>query len=382
MAKDDFPAIRGIDACNSEMGCRPEVFAQAFRFLREQKQPPRMGENKERGHSLRVTYHVGEDFLDISDGLRAMDEAMLYFDMRAGDRLGHALALGLNPKEWYQRKGRRIFLTRHDMLDNATWMLQNLRQIGKLSQALEDELEWVFLEQFSYVYKKNIPFQLKDYNVLPQEYYRAWLLRGDDPECYEHVQDHLKFHRILKITKPGFESHRFLRTGAYASILDGIRYGDPSVCQLYYSYHFDEKVRNDGKEVVEYQVSDAYIDGVCTLQKIMAQRIAQANIGIETNPTSNYLISSIKRYDEHPILSFNDNGLVNAPDNPHLLISINTDDAGVFETSLENEYALLARALEQMAGENGKLRFSPSDIYKWLDQIREMGLRLSWKKDT
>ena len=38
------------------------------------------------------TYHVGEDFLDIADGMRAIDEAIEYLEMGACSRIGDALA--------------------------------------------------------------------------------------------------------------------------------------------------------------------------------------------------------------------------------------------------------------------------------------------------
>jgi hypothetical protein len=151
---------------------------------------------------------------------------------------------------------------------------------------------------------------------------------------------------------------------------------------LYYHYHFNDKARKCGEEVVEFEVSTSYIESVITLQRIMARRIASTNIGIETNPTSNYLISNIERYDEHPILRFNDAALANKPDNPHLLISVNTDDMGIFETNLENEYALLARSIEQLINDDGKPRYAPTDIYNWLDSVRIMGLRQSWKLNS
>lgn len=379
---DTFVPILGIDACNSEMGCRPEVFAQSFRYLREIRVTPTILKPADRKRSLRITYHVGEDFLDIADGLRAIDEAMLFFDMRAGDRLGHTLALGLDPQRWYGRKGRRIFLPRQDLLDNAVWMLHNLRGEGLLPQRLEHELEQAIQIQYNHVYRKNLPFQTQDFSIGSQDYYRAWMLRGDDPNAYRDAVKHEEFLNRLDLITPGFDGYRYLNAGTQAFNLDGIRRSDPGARQLYMHYHFNKDVRRDGEELVEYKISGAYIDAVCQLQRVMARRIAQANIGIETNPTSNYLISSVERYEEHPILAFNDAGLRNAPGNPHLSISINTDDLGVFETSLENEYALLARALEQSIGDNEKPRYAPSDICDWLDRVRVMGLRQSWKANN
>jgi adenosine deaminase len=63
---------------------------------------------------------------------------------------------------------------------------------------------------------------------------------------------------------------------------------------------------------------------------------------------------------------------------PQLNVSINTDDQGVFNTSLENEYSLLARSLENMKDENGDRKYNDKMIYQWLDNIRQMGLMQSF----
>ena len=60
----------GIDAANNELYCRPEVFAQAFRYLKdffgdyydyETFQTKAL-------KSIGFTFHAGEDFYDIADG--------------------------------------------------------------------------------------------------------------------------------------------------------------------------------------------------------------------------------------------------------------------------------------------------------------------------
>ena len=60
---------------------------------------------------------------------------------------------------------------------------------------------------------------------------------------------------------------------------------------------------------------------------------------------------------------------------PQMNVSINTDDKEVFVTRLENEYALLALALEQVRKADGTPKYKREFIYQWLDNIREMGLR-------
>ena len=69
-------------------------------------------------------------------------------------------------------------------------------------------------------------------------------------------------------------------------------------------------------------------------------------------------------------------------DCPQLSVSVNTDDQGVFATSLENEYALLASALENVTDENGNYVYVKSMIYDWIDDVRRMGNDQSFKEQN
>lgn len=107
--------IRAIDAATFEIGCRPETFATEFRYLRSD--PPWSLDNTkpwfiEKGPTgcMQVTYHAGEDFLDLADGMRAIDEAICYLNLQRGDRIGHALALGVAPELHYKFKENQIWL--------------------------------------------------------------------------------------------------------------------------------------------------------------------------------------------------------------------------------------------------------------------------------
>ena len=56
------------------------------------------------------------------------------------------------------------------------------------------------------------------------------------------------------------------------------------------------------------------------------------------------------------------------------MVSINTDDKGIFATSLEREYSLLSAALEKdyMKGVSPN---SPTAVFKWLDGVRDLSFR-------
>ncbi|MDQ0595164.1 adenosine deaminase [Chryseobacterium ginsenosidimutans] len=114
----------------------------------------------------------------------------------------------------------------------------------------------------------------------------------------------------------------------------------------------------------------------------MMHELKNKNIAIETNPTSNYLIGTFRRYAKHTITKFFNLGLElnheKIKNCPQLSVSINTDDQGIFSTSLENEFALMAIALEKEKDENGNLRYNSSMIYEWLERVRLMGIGQSF----
>lgn len=143
---------------------------------------------------------------------------------------------------------------------------------------------------------------------------------------------------------------------------------------LYYYYHFNKKVREKGNEITEFKVTKEYIKLVRTMQDKMIAELACKGIGIETNPSSNYLIGTIKKYEEHPILRFNSRKLKDTNTGENLCVSINTDDQGVFDTLLENEYALMTLALKKATDDDMNALYDIEDIYEWIDYVRKMGI--------
>ena len=375
--------VYGIDACSQEIGCRPEVFAPSFRKIRKTTPSEEISLLKEKDEQLRfihITYHAGEDFLDIADGLRAIDEAIRFNEMQHADRIGHALALGINPVDHYKSKGGKIFLPRHDLLDNAMWVIVTLRHCQQFIPDVFNELEQVFREQYIYIYGANLP-STEQFNGanLPsiEQFYDAWLLRGDAPYHYKKIRDNNDFNKYLQglsIMNPNkyncdFQSDKQVKN---------IRENNFHARELYYNYHYNHDVRKKGDETIEWKITPRYAHAIKLLQDCMQQYIADHGIGIECNPSSNYLIGTFKDYSKHPMFRFNNDGLGDETDNAMMQISINTDDQGVFETDLENEYALIACALENMTDDHGKKIYKQNNIYKYIDNVRQMGVDQSF----
>lgn len=378
--------IRGIDACAMEIGCRPEVFACAFHELR--RDVPFALDDRTVRHvvmkylgmsseeyftslhenipQLSITYHAGEDFLDPVDGLRALDEALRFLDMESGDRFGHATVLGLDLGQWYYQKCYCIHLKKQDYLDNVVWFYMMIMEFQiEGCELLKDYLHKEYLEVFHDIYLKNRK-DTEDLRIVEKasifDYYEAWKLRGKDPDSYNarrcQSADRMKYRYGMMLSNTSEED-----TG----------HKDLLISHLYYLYHFDLKTKEQGNMVVEKGIPRIYAEGAVKLQKCMQEKIAQKGIGIETNPSSNLAISTMRTYADHPILNLYTLGLGDQRDVTQMFISINTDDRGVFQTSLENEYALLASSVENLTDENGIKLYTPQAVYEWLNHIRIMG---------
>lgn len=408
--REKYPSVaarlRGIDACAKEIGCRPEVFAQTYRILRnhivydkEEEMLIKEGEcRKKKVPRLSMTYHIGEDYLDVVDGLRAVDETIRFLGMDCGSRIGHALALGIDVEEYYQIKRRRILISQQDYLDNLVWLYYKIKKFGL--KGYDDVL--LFIEQeyskyFRLIYGNYICddffnamiiaareyFQKNNEMVVEgycnsnfrfgiAEYYASWKLRGDNPECY--IDGYFKEPDDISTWK----RHAVNRESAKDY---KIRY-NPECAYLYYLYHYCGKAKEVGKKTIEISPSHSMIMCIKEVQREMKKWIGNKGVGIETNPSSNFFIGTFKRYDKHPIFEFYNLGLTSDLQElekcPQIPVCINTDDQGIFSTYLENEYALLALALEKAKDENGRNKYNRTMIYQWIDNVRKLGLNLSF----
>jgi adenosine deaminase len=374
-------SIRGIDAASSEFDTSPEVFAQGFRYLKNHRLKGTLNHLKKviSEHKMYATYHAGEDFYDIVDGLRAIDECLCFLNLTQGDRIGHALALGIDVKEYYQFKKYKLMLPKQIVLDNTVWLLAKIRKFGieicrNEVNRLEKLYENLFYELYQQNFDMNSNYRMKYFHQTI--YFDAWKLRGDDPYLYF---DKLDGDVYDKINLTYWERCRINEVFPESK---SIRKNE-DVKFLYQQYHFNPKIKEQGKLIKQLEISHDYMLLVDAVQQKMMYEIKSKNIGIECNPTSNYLIGTFKRYAKHPITKFFNLGLETSQelikDCPQLSVSINTDDQGIFSTSLENEYALMAIALEKEKDEFGNNKYNSTMIYEWLNKIRQSGLQQSFK---
>lgn len=379
--------VVGLDAANSEIYCRPEVYAQAFRFLRghEIKTDNDIDADP---RDLNITYHVGEDFMDIADGLRAVEEALIFLNLRNGDRLGHALVLGTDVRAYYNKLYCTICASTQVIIDNLAWLHHKcIRLIGYTP--LCGWLEIMFLKYFNEIYISN---QKKGQDIIASffnedsddylsknidDYYLSWLLRGNSPI----IGNELDSERLKKIDST--IDKQWVYAGMNHHLCAETALKNEKARELFDAYH-SSKYADRGYVADTLTIPPQYQEEWFTLlekiQQNLLDKIERKHIAIECNPSSNFKIGEIDRYDEHPIVKFFNYGLSTPYPRHDIAVSINTDDQGVFSTSLEREYSLIALAIERNHPEEHKN--SPRAIIDWLDRVREMSIEQKFKYES
>lgn len=371
--------VVGIDAANSEIYCRPEVFAQAFRFLKKHNLYD--GNVYARPADLHRTFHVGEDYLDIADGLRAVEEALIFLNLENGDRIGHALVLGVDVDTYYEKRHHTICARKQVLLDNFAWLYHKCTRLMGYTP-LCGYLKSMFRKYFDEVFgnassiEKDIISHLfdevdnKDISNDIDDYYQSWLLRGNSPKIGEEWEK-------LKGEDSSCDSieREWIHAGINQYRASIAACHNEKARELFDKYH-SYKVIDRGDEVDSFSVHPTYRKDFYTLLKMIQEhlldKIEYRHIAIECNPSSNYKIGGMERYDQHPILRFFNYGLHTPYPSRNLTVSINTDDQGIFATSLEREYSLMALAVERNHSE--MFGNSSRTVVEWLERIRKMSV--------
>ena len=305
------PKFVGIDAASNELLCRPEVFAPIYRQARTYG-------------ITNCTYHVGEDFYDILDGLRAIDEAIKFLGLTTGSRIGHALVLGTNVSKYYKSRRNFIIIPKQVLLDNLIWM-KFKSMVFNLNLSPKTIL---FIEE-----KTSELYDVLGYGeCTDSQYWEGMKHRGDDP-LDRQMNPNIKWEKLLD------------------------------------QYWYSTRTHQKGYATMTVKVPDTFITDVAKLQEKLYATIEQAGIFIETNPTSNLMIGGFERYIDLPLFRFH---TINGQGHK-LPVSINTDDKGIFATSLKNEYSFVAVALRKEKDADGNRLWNDKEIVDYLRQIAYYG---------
>ena len=342
--------VVGIDAASREIFCRPETFGHIYRYARLKG-------------ITGFTYHAGEDFLDIVDGLRSVDEAILFLHLGDRCRIGHGMALGIDAAEYYERRHYTTILPRQYLLDQCIWLLMRSKE---LNVTVDSNIEALLLDKAEECYN-DIGYMLKPFN--PKTYWHSMLLRGNDPE-------------FIYTNKSQTLMTKWERTANVEDSRIHVAMGDKQAKDLFHDYYYDADIKKMGMILVTHKWPKEIVRVVETMQEKMRSYVASKHIGIECCPTSNLKIGYIERYDHHPLIT-KFYPVLPKPNDTIIYSSINTDDRGVFYTSIYEEYSLIALALRKMThSETNERMYNDREIIRYIGEIRKNAQQMAFRNYT
>lgn len=291
--------IVGIDVVGSDLHSRPYVIAPFLRYAAEKG-------------VTNITYHAAEDFCDIVDGLRSLDELITFAEYKDSYRIGHASVLGVDVEKYYQERKRNVVCSRQTLLDNYIWLSRVDRILNvAIDPEMRRELESKAEEQFNVIYPVG--------NFSADDYWDSMQLRGDMTEAF-----------VEELYGPGV---------FWSLICNDARCKKARKNAKAKAFWYEYLKRNEkGKEIVLTRHNKEVIKKIEDVRAAMMKLFADRKYRVESNPTSNLMIGPFNMYKELPTLQFCDKNVD---------VSVNTDAKGVFSSSLYTEYSLLALAMQK-----------------------------------
>jgi hypothetical protein len=417
--------VRGLDVAGDENIAKIELHAPVLRWLRASFKAQVFGTPPAPGFHLSI--HAGEDYAHPLSGMRHIDETVHFCEMRSGDRLGHALAIGIPPADWITRQGDML-LAADEHLDNLVWVWQHactlssrLDLANRIIPHLERRIrligkyvDWVqgnfsLGSSQTHDVASGPPQANRRRTPEPHVLHQAWIYRRNCIHQFTQYETAPLIDDLIKVAVPDWrvlarrsvsptrgqarntgadsvERERdealnaeelYLRRGK--AMLAGspsnrkvlVRSGpNPHWARIHDAYDADLDLLLDYDSAEEIEFMHA-------LQDYLLDQYDAKGLIIEANPSSNVFIARLEAHKQHPIFrwcppnedclklkgKWNEHGLRRGP----MRVCINTDDPGIMPTTLRTEYALLQEAAQELG-------VSRTDAGTWLERIRQFGL--------
>lgn len=332
--------ICGIDVCTDELGVPSWVMKPVLDRVRSGaalagRALERLGEGP--APPLRSTIHAGEDFVHLATGLRSVDEAIEHLGLGEGDRIGHAISLGIDPEDWAYRIGR-VAVPREVRLWDLAWEWSWIASRGGGSVPrhayLERKIAWLTEKCWGCVVT---PYELELLNTDLHDTWKLWQIGfpyGD--------------------RQPSFADRPCSQLN-----------DDERRLQLLHRYLTDPRWFQEGRKVEWIDPAEEAL-ALKHLQSDLRDKVANLGLTVEINPTSNLLIGDLGSLTNHPMWRL-DPPLPDKVDSRPVAVAVGSDDPLMFGSSLVEEYNILYDGLME-AG------LSDAQARDWLERVRRRGL--------
>ena len=324
---DLLQGIRGLDLASEEL---KGPLWLAIPSLRELRDVSRVAARQQTGlQPLRLTLHVGEDFRHILSGLRAIHEPFAWRLIERGDRLGHALALGVDVVKWCEQHPT-VLQPRLERLLDLAWLLDFISTPDRA------EVDGATLHRL----QRELSLLLREWSGI------------------DSLEDGITLHRLLG-------NPAALSQLGYPSVASNSPPPAREELQLLWSLLYSRAHQNRADKIIEVNTApDSSL--LAQIQKSLAKLLSQWQVTIEVNPSSNLLIGALEQPLDQPMFHLRPVGQHVAHALP---IAINADDPITFSTRLADEYAYAWAGMVVAGG------ISPTYARQWLDEAAETAWR-------
>lgn len=339
---DKYHVSMGIDAAGSELRMPVEVIAPAYRLFEKMTQ------------ISHKTYHCGEDFYHLTSGIRAVYEALIFLDLRAGNRIGHATAIGILPNLWREKMPARLVLRRSDYLLDLIFAWKILKDSNaEISTKIKNEAlrvsELIFGDSTTHdgVFSMHVLEDLFDARHLNPEYTSDWLSARRVP-----------FGRVRQSETAEIERFAVKR--------------GTSGLKLFVRWSWNMDVRKEMVKDIEVETAFLSDADLLLLQQRVQAEVRRRGVVIETLPVSNLRISQYTNIHQHHLLRWLGVGAHRIEGDTEMNICMGSDDPGIFVTDIKNEYYHFFNMLRAAD-------VSEPEALRLLRQVNEAGRIFSFK---
>ena len=359
--------VVGLDAASEENIAEPWVFAPVYKIIRQKRITKPLVQNQKggirRNNNLGFTYHVGEEFRHILSGLRHVDEVINEFQYKAGDRLGHALSLGVDIDYWMSQN-EAVVIPLQEYLEDLLWLWGK-----RVYSSWDIQIDINFLEGQIFKFVKLV---LGDISGLTMPViYDAYKLKFENnyKETFENVRKMIAVVPEDYLLNASSEEHfcKFYSVKApYGLMWTSQKLFCTFFCPVYYSLY---------NKPILVHVDKSNAELFKAVQKSVIKEVEQKGIYVETNPTSNLAIGELNSLMDLSIVNLNSKGLIDDRNiENEVLATVNSDNPVIFNTNCENEHAYVYHALNYRG-------FSKERVLRWIEKVRQTGMDSSFIKN-
>jgi hypothetical protein len=314
-------SLRGIDICGVEEAQPCWVVADTLRRLRKCSKDVAARNAHLKIQPLRLTLHAGEDFQWLTSGVRAMAEPFVWNLFERGDRIGHGIAITLDPEKWWTQRSRDVIpLKQFDRLLNLAFLAEYVPRPSR------GQREWLH---------ESITSLVKTLRLEP-------LLSGPASKSIDvdAVETAKKLWRCLgtPATRRLMASPNFASSGQVRHQQWLHRYlWTPSIHKL-----ADKEVPmrlEDDRGSLSLETDFNERDLLVAARKKVIRQLARWQVCIESNPSSNLVVGSLDSMMAQDFLHRRPTNPTEEAGEETLMWSISTDDPITFSTTLADEYA-------------------------------------------